>query len=75
MHKLGHLKALLIKELETYSDSGSISKASLETIDTLAHATKNVIKIIECCGNDEVHEVSTLDPDVKAELIRMLDRI
>ena len=77
MHKLGTLKIMLIKELESYADSGSLSKTSLDGIDKLAHATKNVIKIMECCGGSEHEEVypSTIDADVKAELIRMIDRI
>ena len=77
MHKLNHLKTLLIKELEGFADNGSIFKTSLGTIDTLAHATKNIIKIIESCDGEEMYEApaSTIDADVKAELIRMIDRI
>ena len=47
MHKLYALKDRLTKELEEYADKG-LSEASLKTIDTLAHAAKNLDKVIEC---------------------------
>ena len=56
MHELRNLKDMLVKELEEYAKNGSISKGSLESIDKLAHATKNVIKVMECC--EQEHEYS-----------------
>ena len=53
MHDLKNLKDMLVKELEDFGKNGTLSKASRENIDKLAHATKNVIKVIECCEQDE----------------------
>lgn len=47
MHELYNLKEMLCKELESFGRSGELSLSSLEMIDTLAHACKNVCKIIE----------------------------
>lgn len=52
MHDLYNLKEMLVKELEEHGKSGNLSKASLDTIDKLAHATKNIAKVIECCEED-----------------------
>lgn len=48
MHDLYNLKDMLCRELKQYGKSGELSLSSLEMIDTLAHAAKNVEKIIEC---------------------------
>lgn len=53
MHDLYNLKSMLVKELEAFGKNGALSKTSLDTIDKLAHATKNVVKVIECCEADE----------------------
>ena len=55
MHKLYELKEALCKELESYA-GGSISATTLKEIDTLAHATKNICKIIEKCEEEEYAE-------------------
>lgn len=47
MHGLMNLKEMLCEELERYGESPELSKSSLEMIDKLAHACKNVCKIIE----------------------------
>lgn len=52
MHKLYNLKDKLIKELEEYG-SRDISSGTLDVVDKLAHATKNVAKVIECCEDEE----------------------
>lgn len=52
MHKLYELKEKLIKELGDYG-SKEISSGSLEVVDKLAHAAKNVAKVIECCEDEE----------------------
>lgn len=52
MHDLINLKEMLIKELEALGKSGNLSKTSLDNIDKLAHATKNLVKVIECCEQD-----------------------
>ena len=51
MHKLYTLKDKLVKELEGY-ESKDLSTGSLDVIDKLAHAAKNLGKVIECCEED-----------------------
>lgn len=46
MHKLYDLKEKLCKQLEEYADK-ELTPSSLDVVDTLAHATKNLDKIIE----------------------------
>jgi len=46
MHKLYDLRDKLCDELSTFADKG-VSSGNLATVDTLAHAIKNVDKIIE----------------------------
>lgn len=46
MHKLYELKDALCEELEKYADK-EISAGTLEIVDTLAHALKNINKVIE----------------------------
>lgn len=52
MHDLYRLKDNLVKELEELG-KGDLSKSSLDAIDKLAHAAKNVGKVIECCEKEE----------------------
>lgn len=47
MHELYELKDMLMKELEEYGRKGEMSAGSLEIVDKLAHAVKNLCKIIE----------------------------
>lgn len=47
MHELYELKEMLCKELEEIGGKGELTPGSLETVDTLAHALKNIDKIIE----------------------------
>lgn len=51
MHKLYNLKDKLVKELEGY-EGKELSTGSLDVIDKLAHAAKNLGKVIECCEED-----------------------
>ena len=46
MHKLYELKETLCKELEEYAKSDQLDIASLDIIDKLSHAIKNIDKII-----------------------------
>ena len=49
MHELQTLRDMLCDELKEYGKSGDkLSAVSLSTIDTLAHALKNLDKVIEC---------------------------
>ena len=52
MHDLYKLKDNLVKELEDLGKQ-DLSKGNLDTVDKLAHAAKNVAKVIECCEKDE----------------------
>ena len=51
MHELYALKDMLIQELEEYGSKGELSTGTLDIVDKLAHATKNLCKVIE--GMDE----------------------
>ena len=53
MHDLYKLKDTLVKELEEYGKNGEMTKSSLEAVDKLAHAAKNIAKVIECCEDEE----------------------
>lgn len=47
MHAIYELKEKLCKELEGYGERGELSASILDTVDKLAHAIKNLDKIIE----------------------------
>lgn len=47
MHKLEELKEMLCEELEEYGDKGKLDVGGLEIVDKLAHAIKNIDKIME----------------------------
>lgn len=47
MHELYKLKEMLCKELEEYGSKGELTGGTLEVVDKLAHAAKNLDKIIE----------------------------
>lgn len=47
MGKLHQLREMLCEELEDFSNHDSIDMNGLKTVDTLAHAIKNIDKIIE----------------------------
>ena len=47
MHKLETLKDMLCKELEEYGERDNLDVGGLEVVDKLAHAIKNIDKIIE----------------------------
>lgn len=47
MHELYELKEMLCKELREYGSKGELTAGALDTIDKLAHAAKNVAKLIE----------------------------
>ena len=52
MHELYELKEKLCKELKKYSDK-ELTKDSLELVDKLSHAAKNLDKIIEKYEEEE----------------------
>lgn len=53
MHELYELKEKLCKELEEYGGKEDMTAGSLEVIDKLAHAIKNIDKIIEMYDEGE----------------------
>ena len=54
MHYIYALKKRLLDELEEHGEKNDLSSATLHEIDTLAHAAKNLCKVIECCEEDEM---------------------
>lgn len=52
MHALYELKEILMSELEEYGKKGELSAGSLEIVDKLCHAIKNLDKIIMVCEDD-----------------------
>lgn len=53
MHELMKLKEMLLKELEEYGSKGELTSGTLEVVDKLAHAVKNLCKIIEAYEEEE----------------------
>lgn len=53
MHELYKLKEMLCKELEEYGSKGELSGGTLEVVDKLAHAVKNLDRIIEAKEMEE----------------------
>ena len=53
MHKLYNLRDKLVEQLESYDTESELDLKSLEIIDVLAHAIKNMDKIIETCEKDD----------------------
>lgn len=51
MHKIHELKERLMHELGGFADK-DITTGNLATVDTLAHAVKNLCKIIESADGD-----------------------
>ncbi len=47
MDELYELKEMLCKELEEIGGKGNLTSGDVQTVDTLAHAVKNLDKIIE----------------------------
>ena len=52
MHELYKLKDDIVKELKDYGKQG-LSKGNVDMVDKLAHAAKNLGKVIECCEDEE----------------------
>ena len=52
MHDIYNLKEMLMDELSEYGRKGELNAKTLEMVDTLAHATKNLCKIIEDAEGD-----------------------
>ena len=50
MNELYELRDMLFKELKEYGKRGDLSSGSLDVIDKLAHAVKNLDKVIDAGG-------------------------
>ena len=53
MHKLYELKDMLCEELEEYGSKDKLDVGGLDIVDKLAHAVKNIDKIIEAYEENE----------------------
>lgn len=53
MHKLEELKDMLCEELEEYASKEKLDMGGLEIVDKLAHAIKNIDKILNSDGYSE----------------------
>ena len=53
MKELYDLKEMLLVELEEYGKKGELTAGTLEIVDKLAHATKNLDKVIMCLEGGE----------------------
>ena len=53
MHDLYKLRDILVNELEDYGRRGELSKPSLDAVNKIAHAAKNVCKVIDYCEKDK----------------------
>lgn len=51
MHEIMELKEMLMDELSKFGSKGDLSAGDLEVVDKLAHAIKNLCKIVE--GSDK----------------------
>lgn len=52
MHKLHDLKKMLLEELEMFAEKGINNDTDLKRVDMMAHATKNLGKVIEMCEEE-----------------------
>lgn len=53
MHKLHDLKKTLLDNLEMCAEKGINNDTDLKRVDMMAHATKNLGKVIEMCEEEE----------------------
>lgn len=56
MHELYELKEKLLDELKEYGAKGELSAGTLDVVDKLAHAIKNLCKVIESCEDEGYSE-------------------
>ena len=81
MHRLHELKNLLIEELEQYGEKDKLDVGGLDIVDKLAHAIKNIDKILEADGYSGrmddgryMRRYSRSSEDMINELRRMMDK-
>lgn len=56
MHELYELKEMLCEELEKYGKMKDFPVSELAKVDTIAHAAKNIAKLIEMCEEEEQYD-------------------
>lgn len=56
MHRLYNLKEQIVDELKKYGSKQDLNMADIDAVDKLAHAGKNLCKIIEACEEEEYSE-------------------
>ena len=72
---------LLVAELEEFGKRTELSKSSLEMVDTLAHAAKNIAKIMDYCNRDmpksTVKEIPKIikEDELKEVLLKLVDKM
>ena len=71
MHKLYNIKDMIIAQLEKDADE-PLTVENLKEIDTLAHAGKNLCKLIKECEEEE-YAGRSYDPDYNASYARGRD--
>ena len=63
MHELYELKDMLCKELKEYGTKGELTAGSLDVVDKLTHAMKNLDKVIEAYEEEDGEYSSRSYPD------------
>lgn len=53
MHELYQLKEMLMNELKEYGRKGELTSGSLDVVDKLSHAIKNICKIVEAYEEED----------------------
>ena len=61
MDNIYKLRETLCKELDEYGNRSQIDKNSLDIVDTLAHALKNIDKVIESKGEYSGYSRGTIE--------------
>ena len=62
MKELYELKDMLLDKLKEYSKKGDLTSSSLDVVDKLSHATKNICKIIEDAESESENGYSRANP-------------
>lgn len=76
MHDLYNLRDVLVKELEDFGRRGELSKPSLDAVNKIAHAAKNVCKVIDYCKQDDYTvEADESVSKLKEELRKMIETL
>ena len=74
MHKLYELKDMLCEELEEYGSKEKLDVGGLEIVDKLAHAIKNLDKIIEAAEDDEYSQRGSYEGSYEGSYDRGMSR-